>query len=55
MADIILMTKKTTPTKKHTKAKERLIREIKEAVRYINLVKQGKRKARPVQELLDEL
>ncbi|MCU0341279.1 MAG: hypothetical protein MUE30_15475 [Spirosomaceae bacterium] len=35
--------------------KEQLIAEIKQAVREVNLVKQGKMKARPVQELLDEL
>jgi len=36
-------------------AKAQLIEEIKEAVEYLNLVKQGKAKARPARELLDEL
>lgn len=49
------ITKKTTTSKKHNKAKEKLIAEIKEAVKYINLVKQGKRKAKSAKELLDEL
>jgi hypothetical protein len=48
-------TGKKIRAKKNRKAKERLIAEIKEAVRQINLIKQGKLKARPVQELLDEL
>ncbi len=48
-------TKKDTRPKKNSKAKEKLISEIKEAVRQVNLIKQGKLKARPVQELLDEL
>ena len=48
-------TKKPIRHKKNSKAKEKLISEIKEAVRQINLIKQGKLKARPVQELLDEL
>jgi hypothetical protein len=48
MPDIIVKTK-------NNKAKERLIAEIKEAVRQINLIKKAKLKARPVQELLDEL
>ena len=34
---------------------EQLVAEIKQAVHEINLVKQGKMKARPVKELLDEL
>lgn len=36
-------------------AKAQLIEEIKEAVDQLNLVKQGKIKARPVKELLNEL
>lgn len=32
-----------------------LIKEIKEAVHYMNLVKTGKAKARPAKELLNEL
>ena len=48
------ITRKTKP-KKNSKAKERLIVEIKEAVRQVNLIKQGKLKGRPIQELLDEL
>lgn len=51
----VYTTKKTVKHKKTSKAKEKLIAEIKEAVRQINLIKQGKLKARPVQELLDEL
>lgn len=47
--------KKTARPKKNSKAKQRLIAEIKEAVAYINLVKQGKRKAMPAKQLLDEL
>lgn len=35
--------------------KTQLIEEIKEAVRQLNLVKQGKLKGTPVEELLDEL
>lgn len=46
--------KKAVP-KKNSKAKEKLIAEIKEAVKQVNLIKQGKLKARPIQELLDEL
>ena len=46
--------KKARP-KKNSKAKERLIAEIKEAVKQVNLIKQGKLKGRPIQELLDEL
>ncbi len=44
---------KTQITK--TKADNKLLEEIKEAVDNINLVKQGKLKARPIQDLLDEL
>ncbi|HEX7904946.1 MAG TPA: hypothetical protein VF487_13810 [Chitinophagaceae bacterium] len=57
MTSIIVKTKnkKTTRPKKNSKGKEKLIAGIKEAVRQINLIKQGKLKARPVQELLDEL
>lgn len=35
--------------------KEQLMEEIREAVREVNLIKQGKLKGRPIQELLDEL
>ena len=35
--------------------KSQLIEEIKEAVHNLNLVKQGKLKAKPARELLDEL
>lgn len=38
-----------------TKAKSQLLHEIKEAVDNVNLVKQGKMKARPISELIDEL
>jgi len=38
-----------------TKASNPLLDEIKEAVENMNLVKQGKLKARPIQDLLDEL
>jgi RNA-splicing ligase RtcB len=51
----VYTTKRNLRHKKNSKAKERLIEEIKEAVKFINLVKQGKRKARPAKELLDEL
>lgn len=51
----VYTTKKPAKHKKNSKAKEKLIAEIKEAVRQINLIKQGKLKARPLQELLDEL
>ncbi|TAF94298.1 MAG: hypothetical protein EAZ32_17300 [Cytophagia bacterium] len=36
-------------------SKQQLIAEVKQAVREVNLVKQGKLVARPVKELLDEL
>ncbi|MEI7581444.1 hypothetical protein [Runella sp.] len=36
-------------------SQEQLVAEIKQAVHELNLVKQGKMKARPVKELLDEL
>jgi polyhydroxyalkanoate synthesis regulator phasin len=36
-------------------AKAQLIEEIKEAVDNLNMVKQGKLKARPAKELIDEL
>lgn len=36
-------------------AKAQLIEEIKEAVENLNMVKQGKLKARPAKDLLDEL
>lgn len=51
----VYTTKKKAEPKKNSKAKERLITEIKEAVKQVNLIKQGKLKARPIQELLDEL
>ena len=35
--------------------KEEIKEGIREAVREVNLIKQGKLKARPIQELLDEL
>ncbi len=38
-----------------TYEKAELIKEIKESVEYLNLVKKGKAKARPVQDLLNEL
>ncbi len=38
-----------------SKEKAQLIEEIKEAVENLKLVKQGKLKARPAKELLDEL
>lgn len=34
--------------------KEQLIKEIKQAVREVNLIKKGKMNSRPVKELLDE-
>jgi hypothetical protein len=36
-------------------AKAQLLEEIKEAVENLNLVKQGKLKARPAKDLIDEL
>jgi hypothetical protein len=36
-------------------AKARLLQEIQEVVENLNLVKKGKLKARPAEELLDEL
>lgn len=36
-------------------SKEQLIQELKEAVTELKLIEQGKLKARPVKELLDEL
>ncbi len=42
-------------TKTISKEKALLIEEIKEAVENLKLVKQGKLKARPAKELLDEL
>ncbi len=41
--------------KQITPAKALLMEEIKEAVEYVNLIKQGKMKARPVKYLLDEV
>jgi len=38
-----------------TPAKAQLLEEIKEAIENLNLVKQGKIKARPAKDLLDEL
>jgi hypothetical protein len=38
-----------------TRAKSQLLEEIKEAVDNVNLVKQGKLKARQISELIDEL
>ena len=38
-----------------TPAKSQLIEEIKEAVENLNLVKQGKVKARPAKDLLNEI
>ena len=42
-------------TKQISPAKAELIEEIKEAVENLNQVKQGKIKARPARELLNEL
>jgi hypothetical protein len=38
-----------------TNEKALLLQEIKEAVDYVNLVKEGKAKARPAKALLDEI
>jgi hypothetical protein len=38
-----------------TPQKAELLEDVKEAVDNLNLVKQGKRKARPAEDLLDEL
>ena len=42
-------------TKTISPAKAMLIEDIKEAVENLNLIKQGKLKARPAKELLNEL
>ena len=42
-------------TKPLNEEKELLIAEIKEAIENVKLVRQGKLKARPAKELLDEL
>ncbi len=42
-------------TKQLTEPKAELISEIREAVENLHLVRQGKLKARPAKELLDEL
>lgn len=41
--------------KQISQAKAQLLEEIKEAVENLNLVKQGKMKARPAKDLLDQL
>lgn len=41
--------------KKITPEKTLLIEEIKEAVEYVNLIKQGKFKGRPIKYLMDEV
>jgi len=38
-----------------TNEKALLLRELKEAVDTVNLIKQGKKQARPARELLDEI
>ncbi|MFH1319028.1 MAG: hypothetical protein ABII90_00025 [Bacteroidota bacterium] len=38
-----------------TAAKQQFLNELREAVENLNLVKQGKLKAKPLKELLDEL
>lgn len=42
-------------TKQLTDEKAQLLSEVREAVENLKLVRQGKLKARPVKELLDEL
>ncbi len=42
-------------TKPLPDSKEQILKDLKEAVRNVNLVKQGKLKAKPLKELLDEL
>ncbi len=42
-------------TKKITEKKALLYKEIKEAVDNLNMVKEGKMKAKPLNDLLDEL
>jgi hypothetical protein len=43
---------KVTPVTPH---KAQILKDLKEAVENLNLVKQGKLKARPAKDLLDEL
>lgn len=50
-----LLQKEPTEDTYEEPTKEQLMEEIREAVREVNLIKQGKMKSRPIQELLDEL
>ncbi len=49
LVDVFVKAKQISP------AKAQLLEELKEAVENLNLIKQGKLKARPAKELLDEL
>ena len=44
-----------TKTKKLSADKAQLLSELNEAIENVNLVKQGKLKAKPLKQLLDEL
>jgi hypothetical protein len=50
-----LLTIETPESNEDEVSKQQLIAEVKQAVREVNLVKQGKLVARPVKKLLDEL
>lgn len=50
-----LLTIETPESNEDEVSKQQLIAEVKQAVREVNLVKQGKLVAQPVEELLDEL
>lgn len=52
LADLI---KKQSDNEEDEPTKEQLIGEIREAVKEINLIKQGKSKGRPIEELFNEL
>ncbi|MBI1767675.1 MAG: hypothetical protein HYR67_04810 [Bacteroidetes bacterium] len=43
------------PAKKQLSSKDKLIGELKEAVKELVLIEKGQKKARPVEELLNEL
>jgi hypothetical protein len=47
--------KKVKTLEEEEPTKEEILEGIRQAVKEVNLIKQGKLKARPVQDLLDEL
>jgi hypothetical protein len=53
--EAVFKTRSQSKKGRKNKSKEKLISEIKEAVKNMNLVTRGKLKARPAKELLDEL